>query len=211
MKRLILILMVLSTSASAQRVVSVTASLWRIPSAPYSTGMPNRPSPADQGWSFSFPTAPGSHVDYVETNIRGPIVGSSISIIYQITGVSPVWTGHVRNGDGCDQNPVATWGPLIRTGNDLTWAPNRWWSNIRQVVQIEDTMVVTYPLKPEFWITVNGTTGDYSAVNQTAFSRTLRNATQIGLTFGGCNNYGHGVRLISGSAVFNLIDYTINP
>jgi hypothetical protein len=68
-----------------------------------------------------------------------------------------------------------------------------------------DNKVVTVscPLVSTSWSDVDGHT------DPTQFAATLANMGNVGLTFGGSNGWGHGVRLVSGTSRFELLGYTI--
>lgn len=84
---------------------------------------------------------------------------------------------------------------------------NRWWSSTGVPIAPGD-FSITVPLDPAWWSNVYGKSGDSTDVNRRGFKRTL-NSCQPSITFGGGNNYGHGVRSLTGNIFIHVRQYTI--
>ena len=171
---------------------------WRIEHSP---GMPARPVPDGDGWGFTFPTNPASHVHYVQ-NFDPPHLepGKSIMVRFRVSG----------QGFTAQEWPdePATVSLLIqRKGDDWTargeMASYRWYST-QQVRLAEGEHTMTAQLSPAQWIGVHG------SQDQSRFYEALRKADNIGLVFGSPSGRGHGV-YATGPATFTLLAYEAVP
>ena len=154
---------------------------WRIEHSP---GMPSRPVPDGDGWGFTFPTNPTSHVHYVQ-NFDPPRLepGKSITVRFRVSNgvfVPQEWP-----------DEPATVSLLIqRKGDDWTargeTAAYRWYSK-EQVTLAEGEHTMTIPLDVAHW-------GDvYGGRDPELFAQALQNAESVGLVFGSASGRGHGV------------------
>lgn len=171
---------------------------WRIEHSP---GMPARPVPDGDGWGFTFPTNPASHVHYVQ-NFDPPHLepGKSIRVRFRVSG----------QGFTAQEWPdePATVSLLIqRKGDDWTargeMASYRWYST-QQVRLAEGEHTMTAQLSPAQWI------GVHRSQDQARFYEALRKADNIGLVFGSPSGRGHGV-YAAGPATFTLLSYEVAP
>lgn len=152
------------------------------------------PDPADDGWRLTFP-ARGS-VNYVTTVERHQNDNADRLALRCRVQVDPraewVALGR-RNGEGLDPNfrPV-----LIADMTDNEFA--RWWPD--EGLDLKNGSVrKSWDLDPERWTSVWGKRATDSRQALRAFRRACSRG-QYGLTFGGGNAYGHGVRTKGGQA-----------
>lgn len=167
----------------------------------HSPGMPARPVPDGDGWGFTFPTNPASHVHYVQ-NFDPPHLepGKSIRVRFRVSGqgfTAQEWP-----------NEPATVSLLIqRKGDDWTargkMAGHRWYS-AQQVTLAEGEHTMTIPLDVAHW-------GDvFGGKAPVLFSEALRHADNVGLVFGSPSGRGHGV-YATGPATFTLLEFEVAP
>ena len=167
----------------------------------WSPGMPSRPVPDGDGWGFTFPTNPASHVHYVQ-NFDPPNLepGKSIRVRFRVSG----------QGFTAQEWPdePATVSLLIqRKGDDWTargkMAGHRWYS-AQQVTLAEGEHTMTVPLDVAHW-------GDvFGGKAPVLFSEALRHADNVGLVFGSPSGRGHGV-YATGPATFTLLEFGVVP
>ena len=171
---------------------------WHIEHSP---GMPSRPVPDGDGWGFTFPTHPGSHVHYVQ-NFDPPNLepGKSIMVRFRVSNgvfVPQEWP-----------DEPATVSLLIqRKGDNWTargkMASYRWFSG-QQVTLAEGEHTMTLPLDVAYW-------GDvFGGKAPVLFSEALRHADNVGLVFGSPSGRGHGV-YATGPATFTLLEFEVAP
>ena len=169
---------------------------WRIEHSP---GMPARPVPDGDGWGFTFPTDPASHVHYVQ-NFNPPNLAGQLRVRFRVTGSGFVAQEH--------PSEPATVSLLIqRKGDDWTargkMAGHRWYS-AQQVTLAEGEHTMAIPLDVAHW-------GDvYGGKASVLFSEALRHADNVGLVFGSPSGRGHGV-YATGPATFTLLSYEVVP
>ena len=169
---------------------------WRIEHSP---GMPDRPVPDGDGWGFTFPANPASHVHYVQ-NFDPPNLAGQLRVRFRVTGSGFVAQEH--------PSEPATVSLLIqRKGDDWTargeMAAYRWYSK-EQVKLVEGEHSMDVPLFPEQW------GGVYGGQPAALFYEALRNADNIGLVFGSPSGRGHGVYATT-PATFTLLSYEVAP
>lgn len=169
---------------------------WRIEHSP---GMQARPVPDGDGWGFTFPTNPASHVHYVQ-NFNPPNLAGQLRVRFRVTGSGFVAQEH--------PSEPATVSMLIqRKGDDWTargeMAAYRWYSK-EQVTLAEGEHTMTVPLFPEQW------GGVYGGQPASLFYEALRKADNVGLVFGSPSGRGHGVYATS-PATFTLLSYEVEP
>lgn len=73
---------------------------------------------------------------------------------------------------------------------------NRWWPQVG-IPLVPGEFSFETNLNPGLWTNVYGKSGDQNGPRRRAFNRVLSDC-QLALTFGGGNNYGHGVRTSHG-------------
>ena len=193
-----LALLALAYLVLRKRKATARKSGWHIT---YSPGMPDRPVPDGDGWGFTFPTNPASHVHYVQ-NFDPPNLepGKSIRARFRVTGSGFVAQEH--------PSEPATVSLLIqRKGDDWTargkMAAYRWYS-AQQVKLAEGEHTMTVPLEASYW------GGVYGGQPAALFYEALRNADNVGLVFGSPSGRGHGV-YATGPASFTLLSYEAEP
>ena len=193
-----LALLALAYLVLRKRKATARKSGWHIT---YSPGMPARPVPDGDGWGFTFPTNPASHVHYVQ-NFDPPHLepGKSIRVRFRVSGqgfTAQEWP-----------NEPATVSLLIqRKGDDWTargkMAAYRWYSK-EQVKLADGEHTMTIPLDAAHW------GGVYGGQPAALFYEALRNADNVGLVFGSPSGRGHGV-YATGPATFTLLGFEVVP
>lgn len=91
---------------------------------------------------------------------------------------------------------------------------NYWWSDSAYIsFSSGSTTSVTISaiLNPADWSSINGLAGDYNTSVNAAFDQALANIKYVGISFGSGYFYasGVGVNYNTGTAVFELTDYTV--
>lgn len=166
----------------------------------WGSGMPPNPKAATMGWQFDFPSTPGS-VHYVQTPL-GPLTGKQMLVAtFDIVGTNPVFSAQVETGES---DPAQV--HLFIEKNNLDWNDpfGRWWCIHGFVLDSYNQVVtISCPLTPDNWISVFGQR------EPVEFSKSLASNGAAGVTFGGSNGYGHGVRVLSGSATFKMLSYYV--
>lgn len=154
----------------------------------YSAGMPPRPAPNPEGWSFDFPPAPGS-VHYL-TAPYGPMTGKSALILRY----------RIEAGPGVVLYPTRFFGsPSIlslyfqRAGDDWTaegpFEAYRWYSpEMHSPMEAGDHELIA-PLNGN-WTAVMTSSAE---TNPSGFAEAKENCAVVGMTFGGGDGRGHGV------------------
>ncbi len=173
----------------------------------YSSGVRLRVPAPGQEFSFDFPLAPGS-VHYITKPATAAAKGAVQASFSIATTGEAVFDFRTAVNNTCNA-PAAVRLFLQRRGDNLTGAGAyefyRWWSTAGTVLRA-GSFTVAVPLKPALWSSVFGKTGD---ANPRAFAEALADLGNVGVTFGGGCFYGHGVRLLRGSAEFTMKRFTI--
>ena len=158
----------------------------------YSVGMPLRPMPARQGWSFEFPnpTAAAGHVHYL-TFRHGSLAGKRrIVMRYRID--APRGTRFVPQES--PMNPAILSLYFQRRGD--TWSgrgrydPYRWYAPMHTVVPLTPGEHVVTARLDDGWTGVNVTT---ARTHQEAFQEAIEDADRVGFVLGSVAGRGHGV------------------
>lgn len=156
------------------------------------------------GFRFDFPRSPG-YVNYAMYNINRAISGEMVCT-FQVTGIAPVFNAILRDQTAAFPPPgFRLW--FQRKGDD--WSATigggsyRWWSTDRRNLadELGTVRAIQVPLTPDRWTNVIGRSG---TADPGGFAAALQNCGSVGMTFGGGNFAGHGVNLLSGSAVFDM-------
>jgi len=167
-------------------------------------------------------------VHYVTTLRSAAITGSTISMMFSITGSNPVFDACVEGQlivDGVNQCYPNPGSPpncrfYIEHANDtyITNPGYRWWSQTYIAngvetaawpLQLASNVLFTVDLNDlTKWSDVNGLRADQDPDG--LFNDTKAHPYAVGFTCSGIFSYGHGVRLTAGSAKFVLQSYSIN-
>ena len=213
MHKVIIACLVALTVTAAGFAAAPGASDWEIGPVirgkNYSQGMPPRPRPTPNGWSFDFPTpnAAAGHVHYV-TFRPGSLAGKSrIVVRYRVDAARG--TRFVPQ-EGPDAPATASL-YLQRRGDTWTAKGNyqyyRWYApvaTVREIAPGEHEMSVRFD-DPD-WISVQGRTAG-SAPG--ALPDALADADRVGLVFGSLDSgRGHGV-YATAPARFTLLSFRI--
>ncbi len=216
MKTLLIILVALVALpllAGVQQI-SMRANDWRVTgwskNTPVYSAAPLRPY-------FDFPEGTDISVNYMFQSRRPPIVGSALSLTYQIVSTGTptfnyffpqfdpgnlcVTPAHVRfyfNQQGYKAPPYP--------------ATYQWWSvPVAAELTNNSTVSLSVPLTPDQWMSAYGKFGNLDTATYSDWTNSLQNPDSIGLSFGGGCYLGHGVSTLNGSARFILWDYSIVP
>jgi hypothetical protein len=169
----------------------------------YSTGVTLDPPVQGREFSFDFPRPPGS-VHYITRPAKAVAAREAVSATFTVsTQGAPVFDFRTEAHNVCDR-PSSVRLLLQRRGDTMTGKGEyefyRWWSAAGTVLA-SGTMTVEVPLKPALWISVFGKSGE---ANPAAFAAAMADLGNVGVTFGGGCFFGHGVRVMNGSATFTL-------
>jgi hypothetical protein len=182
----------------------------------FSPGMPQHPTQADEGWTFSFPRYEGRlpcrdhvapdcpSVHYLLTKAGGSLAGRSFRMTIEISG-SAEFRSKLEPTNICER-PASVRLLVERRGDDLTKEFYRWWSNPQAIILATGQHSITVPLTPDQWSSVLGKKGSAAPLE---FAEALRGVDKVGMTFGGGCFFGHGVNVSGGEATFTLKDFAI--
>lgn len=183
---------------------TVDASKWEIL---YSKNMPARPSPAaGGGFYFDFPQSPGE-IDYLMTKVRIPAPKRAfVSLQIDVTG-APVFQGHRDKPEGyCTGDTVACRFMLEKRGDRHTAQDGRFWCQTPIVLR-PGAVTLEVPLTDlSRWSNVNG---KLASERQAGFAALLKDIGMVGLTFGGCGNFGHGANIKGGTARMTIRQFIV--
>jgi hypothetical protein len=188
--------------------ISMNANAWNIL---YSKQMPVHPSESDVGWYFDFPRVPGS-VHYVTTSVA--ISASDfVKAEMEVRAASGTVFDHRTELSNTGDFPAHARFFLQRRGDNMTGRGAmryyRWWANPQAFKLENGAMTLTVPLSPSEWSSVYGEKGDSSPAATKGFQDALADLSAVGLTFGGGNFFGHGVRVSAGAARFYLRSFEV--
>ena len=173
----------------------------------YSTAVKLNAPVSGQEFSFNFPRSPGS-VHYITKPVTPAASGAARAAFTITTTGDPVFDYRTAADNSCDA-PAAVRLFLQQQGDDLSGAGPyefyRWWSTAGTVLQ-DGSFTLDVALNPALWRSVLGKTGD---ANPRAFAAAIANLEHVGVTFGGGCFYGHGVRILNGSALFTLKQFAV--
>lgn len=186
-------------------VISMDPRKWNIL---YSVGMPRNPrATSSTSWIFDFPDISQGEIDYITQNVSGAIVGSNLIAELQITTQgNTVFDYKTESGNTCD------FPAHVRFYIQRAWTNNnydRWWANPIAFKLEAASAVLSVPLDPSQWTDTWGHRGSDDAASIAGFKKALYEVTQIGLTFGGGCFFGHGVRVVGGTADFQVTQFRI--
>lgn len=180
--------------------VSMQASDWSIL---YSFNMPPHPVQSGPGWSIALP-GPSANIQYVQVPFSSVATPKQISVSFEVLSAGAVYNGKI---DPACSNPATFHLWLERRGDNGTQDFYRWWADNGQYVfgsADNQLHTMTVPLTYDQWSSVFG------HQDAAQFAATLANLNAVGITFGGTGGcWGHGMDLLSGSATFELMSYTV--
>jgi len=147
-----------------------------------------------RSWGFEFPTAGSVH--YVILPINRPLEGT-LRLVADVECSADAAFVPTDNNDGGTMPPGMNL-YFQRRGDDLTASKphHRWWSGARLILA-PGTFTLEVPLAPDCWSSVFGANG---ASVPAEFSAARNECLNVGFTFGGGSNFGHGVHLTAGSS-----------
>lgn len=166
----------------------------------YKLGVPARPFKSGKGWWFNFP-GPTGYVSYVACAIDEVLDRRQRTVIMtcQIETSNDYEFDEDTGGDDPGGLPPAV---RVMLFEDIDRNPGgRWWT-IQGIELRPGVHTMTVPIAPYWWGNVAGQRGDDEPA---MFRDTLKRRLQMAITFGGGNDYGHGVRMARGSATFRLL------
>jgi hypothetical protein len=154
------------------------------------------------GFSFVFPDSNG-HINSVVANRKGvlPKPVRTISIRYRISAVSGNPTFQFVDHSGGGGLP-----PNFRPRIATSFLENRYWPsgvNCAMLALTGAEQVYTVRCAPNLWQDV------YGGSNPKGFNSTLKQNGVWVISFGGGNNFEHGVFCTGGSAKFELLEFKI--
>jgi hypothetical protein len=172
----------------------------------YGSGTPVHPEPLEGGaWSFDFPTDGSIH--YVEVPYRATeaLTGKTLTMTFQVIASDAEYAADVEDGE---QGPASMHLFIEHEDDDFVTGWFRWWCDAptgSMFLGTEDNKTITLscPLVYSSW------SDTWGQQNETEFANTLNFMGAVGMTFGGSNGWGHGVRLGAGTAQFHLLTYQI--
>ena len=190
-------------ATTADGSLSLNATQWEALSDPDYMPLQNN---ASGQLTFAFPSS-GS-INYIYSIAAPTQISGSVTVSMQIAVSGPVVFDYMTEPFNTCTTP-STVRPFIWSNRTGFGEFDRWWSNPTSVELASGSSTLTVPLTPDRWSSVYGKFGNADATAEAAFTRALRNVSQLGLTFGGGCFYGHGVRVKGGSATFTLTSYQV--
>jgi hypothetical protein len=172
------------------------------------------------GVSFDFPDAnAGEYAAILLTTYNVPLTGQMSAKINVVAssatfafnpngGPTP---SNVRLFFQTTNNAGADPGPFATSEGKGSWTyTDFWWSNPTSYNLANGGTTLTVAFNPALWSDWNGQKGNVDAQTTAAFYAALQNVKYVGLSFGGGDFFENGVGVSSGSATFQLTDFTIS-
>ncbi len=189
------------TPPPALNLIDLTPNSWLLL---WGSGLPLHPIPTTNGWAFSIPSDPGS-VHYVQVPFMGglgTIEGQTLTVSFILHSANPKYSAQVESGES---DPAMMHLFIERLNDNFSTADQyyRWWCRTTEyILGTNDNVKITLscPITQVNWSSV------YGLSDETNFSDAMKNVGWIGFTFGGNGGWGHGVRLLSGDATFELLN-----
>lgn len=183
--------------------ISMSPAAWDIK---YSKGTGSKPKADGAGWLIDMPTDPGQ-LGYVVQSVAGylPVSTATATATLEATVVieaSPdcIFDFHT-NPDNTGNWPSSARFYIENDGSNADYV--RWWATGSNCIILADgTFQYTVPLDPAQWSDTFGRNGASSPEATAGWNAAMANVRRIGFTFGGGSFYGHGVRLLAGTAQF---------
>lgn len=172
----------------------------------YSTGMPRSPSPAiGGGFEFIFPGM-ANEVDYLTTPVRmAAKVRARITLSVDTSSGEPVFWAHNDAGGYCQPGFVRIM--LQKYKDDMRNADGRWWASVAFQIASPAMVMMEIPITDlSKWSNVYG---QFASTRPDKFKSTMSNLGNVGVTFGGCNNFGHGVNTTGGVAKMTVTEFIV--
>lgn len=182
---------------------SLDASKWEFR---YGNNFAGRPQAvAGGGFTFVFPASP-AEIHYLTTDVTMKAsVHASITLEIEAVSGSPEFRAHNNNPTPCDR-PAFVRIMLEQRGDEkLTNEFGRWWAQLGYELK-PGTVTMDVPLDLGAWSSVYGKYG-VDAPGQ--FRAAMANLGKVGVTFGGCGNYGHGASTVNGSARMTVTAFSV--
>jgi hypothetical protein len=88
---------------------------------------------------------------------------------------------------------------------------SRWWAHDVYYTLGPGTVTMTIPIDPHNFSNVSGHMGDEDAGTLAGFFSAMADVYSLAVTFGGGDNYAHGIYVTGGTARFTLQDYNVVP
>lgn len=131
--------------------------------------------------------------------------GKTIRITYTIENLAdaPDWQATECTGSAVNTGTI---GIMVRRSTDATKEYHRFWSTYRVNLEPGTYTLVANTAETDKWISVYG---KQASTTLSKFKDLLANVRDIGMTFGGCGHYGHGVKVKNGNARFTIVSVTI--
>ena len=170
----------------------------------YSINMPSHPSAAPGGgFMLTFPV--NGEIDYLTTSVRMKAsVRARITLRVDVVNGVPTFLAHNDAGGYC--TPAYVRIMLQKRNDDMRQADGRFWTSVAyQLAPGSSTMDIPLTDK-SLWSNVYG---QYATTRPSGFARLLADLGNVGVTFGGCGNYGHGVKTKDGTARLTVTEFIV--
>lgn len=138
--------------------------------------------------------------------IAKPIVGTHLVYQFEFICDPHVTFCFMSDPNNYNGQMPAAFHPMLKSEEWLFngW-PDRWWCKQPFVLKPTNGLILLdVSLDPSNWSDVDGTSADTSPYTIAAFQAVLARPSYYGMTFGGGNFYGHGVKAYGGPAVMNF-------
>jgi hypothetical protein len=202
MKKLLVILSVLGLVGCSNVAPNIPNPF--TPSGPTWTTQSGVPT---NGNSVDFTQSGPPWLNYLTKKVQGIPAGSALSITYTITTTgNPVFDYRTKADNTCGKGSPGTVRLFFqRYGDNFSgegpYQQYRYWSQVAFKELSPGTHTLTATLDPSKWSDVYGKRGsDYPD----QFNQAVAYAENVGVTFGGGCFFGHGVKVVGGTATFTV-------
>lgn len=174
----------------------------------YGTGLKQRVPKVGPGFRLTIPGGGGS-INYVWTesavNLYPPGKRKPTHAI-QVTAAITMSAGAVVVDEQTDDPGSMPPTMRVMLCRNMYGANNRWFGE-QGIEIVAGSHTLTIPLEPSQWRQVYGEYGTASNAHRKAFDDVCESSIRLCLTFGAGNDYGHGVRMASGTCQVQVTSF----
>lgn len=132
--------------------------------------------------------------------------GKTITIVYSIENLAGTPDWQAADCNLPSKVNTGEVGIMLRRSTDATKEYHRFWSTHRVNLEPGQYVLTANTGDLTKWISV---WGKNASTTPDKFKSLLNNMRDIAITFGGCGNYGHGVKVKNGNARFTILNVSI--
>ncbi len=165
------------------------------------------------GIAVDIPTQKNKFLDYVYGAYYGcPLsLSGAVTITFQVgtTGAPAFYFDSEKTNTGTFPAHMRAY---IESATIQPNGLNRWWANpisYQLDTLLPGVLVMAIPLTPDQWTSTYGQRGSDDAQTFLSFQQSMASAVVIGISLGGGDFFGHGVRVAGGTAQVQLLGVSI--